>query len=352
MNQPSTPAAAPFDIGGLENYLKPRLPEFRGPIHVERFKGGQSNPTFLLSTAADAKYVLRKKPEGVLVPSAHAVDREFRVIKALQDSGVPVPRAVCLCEDTSVIGTIFCVMDYVPGRIFWDPALPQLSRTDRTALYDDMNRVVAALHRVAPDSVGLGDFGRSGGYLQRQIARWGGQYTNSRAENPIEALDHLIEWLPSRIPAEQSVSIVHGDLRVDNMIIHPTEPRVAAVLDWEISTLGDPLADLSYHMITWYLRADEFRGMAGADLASLGIPSADAYLARYCDRVGRPRVTTEDWDFFTVYNLFRLASILHGINRRAANGTAADPNARDLGPKAHLIADIGWRWARERLGAR
>jgi aminoglycoside phosphotransferase (APT) family kinase protein len=342
-------ADQPLDARALEAYLRRAIPGFRGPVQIEQFKGGQSNPTFLLS-AADARYVLRKKPSGRLLPSAHAVDREYRVIAALHGTDVPVPRALCLCEDASVLGTSFYVMEYVAGHIHWDPALPGMSREDRAALYDDINRVIAALHKVDVDAVGLGDYGRQGEYLRRQISRWGKQYV--AAEAPIEALDRLLAWLPERIPAEESVAVVHGDLRLDNMIVHPTEPRVVAVLDWEVSTLGDPLADLSYHMITWQLRPDEFRGMAGADLGALGIPSANVYLARYCERVGRPPVSREIWDFYAVYNLFRLAAILHGIGRRAEGGTAADPSARELGAKAGLIAEIGWRWARERFEAR
>lgn len=349
MNEVQTGSGVPLDTVALENYLHQRVDGFRGPMQVQQFKGGQSNPTFLVSTP-EKQYVLRKKPEGKLLPSAHAVDREYRVITALQETGVPVPPTYCLCEDDAIIGTAFYVMGYVPGRIFWDPALPELSRPERSALYDHINSVVAALHRVDPDTVGLGDFGRRGDYLQRQIGRWSKQYLGSRGV-PIDSLERLIEWLPARIPPEDSISVVHGDLRLDNMIVHPTEPRVVAVLDWEISTLGDPLADLNYHMITWHLRPDEFRGMAGADLDDLGIPSADAYLARYCERVGRPLVPEGTWDFYSVYNLFRLAAILHGIGKRAEAGTAASASAREMGAKAKPIADIGWRWARERLGA-
>jgi aminoglycoside phosphotransferase (APT) family kinase protein len=339
----------PFDTAALQAYMDRHVAGFRGPLQVEQFKGGQSNPTFLL-TAGETRYVLRKKPGGPLLPSAHAVDREYRVITALPNTGVPVPRTYCLCEDPAVIGTPFYVMAYVPGRILWDPALPDLSRAERTALYDDMNRVVAALHSVDPDAVGLGDFGRRGQYLERQIGRWSKQYTVTRT-GPFEAMERLIEWLPGRIPREESLAVVHGDLRLDNMIIHPTEPRVVAVLDWELSTLGDPLADLSYHMITWHLKADEFRGMAGADLAALGIPGADEYLRRYCERVGRAPVAQPVWDFYLVYNLFRLAAILQGIAKRVEEGTAASANARETGERARPIAEIGWRLARERLGA-
>ena len=350
MSQPLGVLPAQFDIPALERYLQLEVPGLSGSVQVEQLKGGQSNPTFLL-TSERGRYVLRKKPGGTLLPSAHAVEREFKVISALQQTGVPVPRTLCLCEDPTVIGTSFYVMEYVEGRIFWDPALPDLTRTERTALYDDINRVVAALHCVDPSAVGLHDFGGHGGYMKRQIGRWGKQYTSSSGGHPIEALDRLMEWLPARIPVDESVSVVHGDLRIDNLIVHPTEPRVVAVLDWEISTLGDPLADLSYHMITWDLRPDEFRGMAGLDLSRLGIPQADEYLARYCERVGRTLVPSDVWDFYAVYNLFRLAAMLHGIGRRAESGTAADSAAYALGTKARQIADIGWRWARERLAA-
>jgi aminoglycoside phosphotransferase (APT) family kinase protein len=350
MDQSSTALDHVLDLAALERYLRQHVVDLRGPLHAERFAGGQSNPTYLIR-GGDTRYVLRKKPGGPLLPSAHAVEREYRVISALAHTDVPVPHAYLLCEDPAVIGTPFYLMSYVPGRIFWDPTLPELSRSDRTALYDDINRVVSALHRVDVDGVGLGDFGRSGQYLQRQIGRWSKQYMASRTA-PIEALERLMTWLPDRVPREESVAIVHGDLRVDNMIVHPAEPRVIAVLDWEISTLGDPLADLSYHMLTWSLRPDEFRGMVGADLAELGIPSADEYLARYCERTGRAPIAREIWDFYAVYNLFRLAAILQGIAKRAQDGTAASASARELGAKAGPIAEIGWRWAQERLGAR
>lgn len=349
MSDNSTAAAPPFDVAALEAYMRAQVAGFRGPLRVEQFAGGQSNPTYLL-TGGEMQYVLRKKPGGTLLPSAHAVDREYRVITALRDTGVPVPRTYALCEDPAVIGTPFFVMAYVTGRILWDPALPQLEPAERTALYDDMNRVVAALHRVHPDSVGLADYGRRGEYLQRQIGRWSRQYVASRTQ-PTEAMERLMSWLPGRIPREETVGIVHGDLRLDNMIVHPTEPRIVAVLDWELSTLGDTLADFSYHMITWHLKAEEFRGMAGKDLATLGIPSADEYLARYCERVGRPPVAREVWDFYFVYNLFRLAAILQGIAKRVEDGTAASATARETGAKARPIAEVGWRWACERLGA-
>jgi aminoglycoside phosphotransferase (APT) family kinase protein len=354
MTQPSadSPLAADaqhLDVASLERYLRTQVGGFDGPLQIERFKGGQSNPTYLL-TAGELRYVLRKKPEGPLLPSAHAIEREYRVMRALQNSGVPVAPSICLCEDASVVGTPFYVMGYAAGRIFWDPTLPGLEPAQRAALYDDINRVIAALHRVDPASVGLADYGRQGDYLSRQIARWSRQYAAS-ATSPCEAMDRLIDWLPSRIPGGESVSIVHGDLRVDNLIVHPTEPRVIAVLDWELSTLGDPLADFSYHMLTWDLKPDEFRGMAGADLPALGIPSSAAYLQRYCERVGRTPVAQGVWDFHLIYNLFRLSAILQGIAKRVEEGTAASASARETGAKARPIAELAWRWARERLGA-
>ena len=343
------PDRSPFDTGALQRYLRQRIDGIDAPLTVEQFKGGQSNPTFLL-TARQHRYVLRKKPGGPLLPSAHAIEREYRVISALQDTGVPVAKSFCLCEDASVIGTPFYVMGFVQGRIFWDPTLPGMQADERGALYDDINRVVAALHRVDPASVGLADYGRPGDYLARQIARWSKQYAASVMQ-PLEAMDRLIAWLPSRIPGDETTSIVHGDLRLDNMIVHPTEPRVIALLDWELSTLGDPLADFSYHMLTWHLKAEEFRGMAGADLAALGIPSAPAYLQRYCERAGRPPVAQQVWDFYLIYNLFRLSAILQGIAKRVEEGTASSASARETGAKARPIAELAWRWARERLGA-
>lgn len=338
-----------FDVEALRAYLAAHVEVFEGPLTVQQFKGGQSNPTFLLSTPG-RRYVLRKKPGGPLLPSAHAVEREYRVIAALRDTPVPVARTYCLCEDGSVIGTPFYVMDHVGGRILWDPTLPGIAPADRAAMYDDMNRVVAALHAVDPDRVGLSDYGRRNEYLKRQVARWSRQYQASITE-PLPPMDRLIEWLPERIPAEGGLAIVHGDLRLDNLIFHPYEPRIVAVLDWELSTLGDPLADFAYHMITWHLRPDEFRGMAGADLDALGIPSAENYLRRYCQRSGRQPLLPAEWDFYLIFNLFRLAAILQGIAKRVDDGTAASASARETGAKARPIAELAWRWARERLGA-
>ena len=340
-----------FDIGPLERHLVAHLPGFQAPLTVERFAGGQSNPTYRLHGSDGTHYVLRKKPSGILLPSAHAVEREYRVIAALQSTNVPVAPSFHLCEDSAVIGTPFYVMGFVQGRVFWDPTLPELPREERAAVYEDVNRVIAGLHRVDPASVGLTDYGKPGDFLARQTARWSRQYRASETA-PQPAMDRLIEWLPSRVPPTSAATIVHGDLRLDNMIIHPTEPRVVALLDWELSTLGDPLADFSYHMLTWHLRADEFRGMAGADLAGLGIPAADAYLARYVERSGRPAPPPEVWEVYLIYNLFRLAAILQGIAKRAEEGTAAHVTARETGAKARPIGELAWRRAQEHLGAR
>ena len=337
-----------FDQAALQDYLQAHVAGLGGPLQVEQFKGGQSNPTFLL-TAGAQRYVLRKKPAGLLLASAHAVEREYRVITALQGTGVPVPPTFCLCEDPAVIGTPFYLMGHVAGRVLWDPTLPGMSNPERCAVYDDMNRVVALLHGVDPAAVGLGDYGRPDNFLQRQIARWSRQYLASQTE-PIEAMQRLIAWLPQHIPQQQASGVVHGDLRLDNLIFHPTEPRILAILDWELSTLGDPLVDFSYHMLTWTLTASEFRGMAQADLGALGIPSADAYLQRYEQRSGRT-IDPERWDFYLVYNLFRLAAILQGIAKRVEDGTANSAHARETGRQARPIAEIAWRRACERLGA-
>jgi aminoglycoside phosphotransferase (APT) family kinase protein len=338
-----------FDKTRLEEYLRQNISGFSGPLTIRRFGDGQSNPTFLLVTR-DRKYVLRKKPDGVLLPSAHAVDREYLVMRAIRGLGVPIPEMLCLCEDDQVIGSAFFIMSHVEGRIFWEPTLPELSRDERSAAYDDANRVIARLHDVDYVAAGLAGFGRSGNYLERQVARWSKQYLASQTE-PIEAMERLIEWLPEHLPPARATSLVHGDLRLDNMIFHPQEPRVIALLDWELSTLGDALADLSYHMLTWLLRPEEFRGMQGTDLATLGIPAAADYLARYAKRRGLGKIDSELWDYHIVYNLFRLAAILQGIAKRAADGTAAATNAGETGARARVIAAIAWRRAVEALGA-
>jgi aminoglycoside phosphotransferase (APT) family kinase protein len=343
------PGEQPFDVAALEAYLGASVPGFRGPLTARRFSGGQSNPTYLL-LADDRKYVLRQKPKGALLPSAHAIDREYRVMRALHGTGVPVPEMLTLCEDASVIGAAFYVMAHVEGRIFWDPTLPELSRPERAAVYDDMGRVVANLHSVDYVRLGLADYGRPGHYLERQIGRWSKQYLASQTQ-PIEAMDRLIDWLPRHLPPAGATALVHGDLRLDNMIFDPREPRVVALLDWELSTLGDPLADFGYHMLTWILRPQEFRGMAGADLEALGIPKAEDYLQRYAERRGLGKIEPALWEYHLVYNLFRLAAILQGIAKRAEDGSAASADARATGERAKPIAELAWKRARERLEA-
>lgn len=327
-----------FDIGPLETWLRANVEDYAGPLEVRQFKGGQSNPTFLLATPKK-KYVLRRKPPGKLLPSAHAVDREYRVIRALYQSDVPVARAYGLCEDDSVIGTAFYVMDCVEGRIFWDQRLPDLSRDERAPIFDAMNRTIAALHKVDYAAVGLGDFGKAGDYFARQIARWSKQYKASETE-AIPAMDKLIEWLPAHIPAGDEVSIVHGDYRMDNMIFHPTEPRVIAVLDWELSTLGHPLGDFSYHLMSWRLSPEMFRGLAGVDFAALGIPDEATYCRQYCQRTGRDGIP--HLEFYMAYNMFRIAAILQGIMGRVKDGTAASQHALESGKRAKPIAEMAW----------
>jgi len=340
-----------FEIGALERYLVARLPGFAGPLTVEQFKGGQSNPTYKLVTPSRS-YVMRSKPgpASKLLPSAHAVDREFTVMRALADTPVPVPRMHLLCEDESVIGRAFYVMEFVAGRVLWDQSLPAFEPAGRTGIYDEMNRVIAALHSVDPASVGLADYGKPGNYFERQIGRWTKQYQASITQ-PIEAMDRLIDWLPKHIPAsardETQVRVVHGDFRLDNLVFHPTEPRIVAVLDWELSTLGHPLADFSYHCMSWHIAPGSFRGIGGLDHAALGIPDEKSYVRRYCERTGRadPDAVMADWNFYLAYNLFRIAGILQGIAKRVETGTASSAQARQSAAGARPLAEMGWRMA-------
>ncbi len=333
------------DRARLEQWLAAQVPQYRGPSRLVAFEGGQSNPTFRLD-AASGRYVLRRKPMGALLASAHAVDREFRVLRALAGSAVPVPHVHALCEDTSVIGSAFYVMDHVEGRVLWDARLPGMTPAERRAVYASMNATIAALHGIDPASVGLEGFGRPGNYLARQIARWTMQYRASET-TPIEAMDRLIDWLPRHIPAFDATAIVHGDFRLDNLLLHPTEPRVVAVLDWELSTLGHPLADFAYHLMAWRLTPELFRGLAGADLAALGIPGEAAHVAEYCRRTGQP--VPADLDVYIVFSMFRIAAIMQGIMKRALDGTAASQEAMDVGGRARPVAEVAWALAR-RLG--
>ncbi|MGH7278411.1 MAG: phosphotransferase [Candidatus Rokuibacteriota bacterium] len=333
-----------FDTAALERYLGAHVPGFRGPIVVRQFRGGQSNPTYHLA-AGDREYVLRRKPPGKLLPSAHAVEREYRVLTALQGTGVPVPRTYVLCEDADVIGTAFYLMQYVEGRLFRDAALPDATPAERAAIYESMNDVLARLHRADWQALGLGDFGKPGNYYARQIHRWTQQYRASETET-VPSMERLIEWLPAHVPADDQTTLVHGDYRPGNMLVHPTEPRVAAVLDWELSTLGHPLADLAYFCMPYRL-GNEWEGLRSQNLAALGIPSEAAVLADYCRRVGRDGIP--HWEFYLAFAMFRLAAIAQGIMGRVIAGTANDPNARERGARARPLAEAGWAQV-EKLG--
>jgi aminoglycoside phosphotransferase (APT) family kinase protein len=337
------------DAGRLTAYLAGRLPGAGGGVEVEPLGGGQSNPTYLLR-AGGRRYALRTKPgrAAELLPSAHQIEREFRVLGALAASGVPVPRVYELCGDEDVIGRAFYVMDYVEGRVFGDPRLPELAAAERGALFADMNRVLATLHGLDYQALGLADYGKPGDYLARQIARWSKQYRASETE-PIAGMDRLIEWLPGRIPASETTSLVHGDYRLDNLVVDAHAPRVVAVLDWELSTLGSPLADFSYHCCVWHFPAGAFRGLGGVDCAALGIPTEAEYVAAYCRHTGRAAI--EHWDYYLAYNFFRMAAIMQGIRKRAELGTAAAQNAMEYGAGARRLAELGWERAR-RMGAR
>jgi len=327
-----------FDVARLELYMQEHVAGFAGSLTVRQFVGGQSNPTYHLR-ADGAEYVLRRKPPGKLLPSAHAVDREYRVISALAGTGVPVPKSYALCEDPDVIGTAFYVMEYVRGRVLTDPRLPGVSPAERAQIYDAMNEVLARLHMVDWKAVGLADFGRPGNYVARQIHRWTTQYRASET-GTIPSMERLIAWLPEHIPADDTTTLVHGDYRLGNMIVHPTEPRVVAVLDWELATLGHPLGDLAYNCMPYHLSADSMEGFEGGDLSALGIPAEDAYLTAYCRRTGRAGI--ENWDFYVGFAMFRLAAIAQGIMGRVIAGTANDPNARTRGERARPLADAAW----------
>lgn len=333
-----------FDVQRLERYLAARMDGFRGPLRVRQFKGGQSNPTYLLE-AASGRYVLRRKPPGRLLKSAHAVDREYRVISALHGTGFPVPRPWLLCEDETIVGTVFYVMDFVAGRIFWNLDLPDLGRDERSAIYDDLNRTIARLHAIDYREIGLGDFGKPGNYFARQISRWSGQYRASETR-PIPAMDRLIEWLPDNVPDDDSSAVVHGDFRLDNLVIHPSEPRVIATLDWELSTIGHPLGDFTYHLMAWQMPEIGIgsTGLKGKPLAELGIPEESEYVERYCARTGREK-GIQNRDFYAAYNFFRIAAILQGIAGRVRDGTAASAHAEKAARAVAPLAELGLGYA-------
>jgi aminoglycoside phosphotransferase (APT) family kinase protein len=340
-----------FDVPALTAWMQGHVQGFAGPLQVEMFKGGQSNPTYKLITPGRS-YVMRSKPGPVakLLPSAHAIEREFRVMKGLAGTDVPVPHMYALCEDESIIGRAFYIMECMEGRVLWDQSLPGMEPAQRAAIYDEMNRVISALHTVDFAAQGLADYGKSGNYFERQIGRWSKQYVASVTQ-PIPEMDQLMQWLPAHMPASaldaSRVSIVHGDFRLDNLMFHPTEPRVIAVLDWELSTLGHPLADFSYHCMSWHIPATLGRGIAGKDLAALGIPGEEEYIRRYCERTGLKDVDTlrADWNFYMAYNMFRIAAILHGMAKRVEAGTASSAQAKASGDTARPMAELAWSFA-------
>lgn len=344
-----TPAQHSFDTARLAAWMQDHIAGFSGPIDVRQFAGGQSNPTFLVQSAA-ARYVLRRKPPGKLLPSAHAVDREFRVLAALKDSGVPVAHVHALCEDSEVIGSAFYVMDYVEGRIFWDALLPEVAAQDRRDIYREMVRVLAVLHSVDYAAVGLSDYGKPGRYVERQVARWTQQYRASETEK-IDAVECLIEWLPKHIPADEQTSIVHGDFRLDNTIFHPTEPRLLAVLDWELSTLGHPLVDLAYYCMRYHLPVAEFRGLGGVDAKTYMIPTEAECVAEYCSLRGIAPVPPKDWAYYSAFCMFRLAGILQGVLARALQGNASSATALQAGRRARPLAELGWKLVQQSFDA-
>ena len=333
-----------FDEHRLGDYLSSHVESFRGPLVVSEFKGGQSNPTYLLD-AQSGRYVLRRKPPGKLLKSAHAVDREFRVISALYAADFPVPRPYVLCDDDEVIGTAFYVMEYVDGRIFWELDLPGIDPDERAAIYDNVNDTIARLHSIDYHAAGLNDFGVPGNYFERQISRWSKQYRASETAT-VSAMNRLIDWLPENIPDDDSISIVHGDYRLDNMVLHPTEPRVIAVLDWELSTIGHPLADFTYHLMAWQMPEIGIgsTGLVGKQLAELGIPGEEDYIRRYCERTGRD-IGIPGRNFYSAFNFFRLAAILQGIAGRVRDGTAASAHAAQAVKAVQPLAELGWQYA-------
>ncbi|TFU03012.1 phosphotransferase family protein [Polymorphobacter arshaanensis] len=331
-----------FDEAKLAAWMEANVEGYAGPLVVEQFKGGQSNPTYKLLTPKQ-NYVMRRKPPGVLLPSAHAVDREYKVITALHNAGFPAAKTFGLCTDETVIGTWFYIMDCVDGRVIWDTTFPSEPKEKRAAYFDAMNATIAQLHMMDYQAIGLGDFGKPGNYFARQIGRWSKQYVEDTGAGHYGPMDRLVEWLPTAIPEGEEVSIVHGDYRCDNMIFHPTEPKVLAVLDWELSTLGHPLADFSYHLMMYRMPAVGTTGLAGNDLKAMGIPTEDEYVAAYCRRTGRNGIP--NLDFYVAYNMFRLAAIIHGIKGRVVRGTASNAHAVASAATFEPLADAAWAQA-------
>lgn len=332
-----------FDQRALEAWLETHVEDFTGPLEISQFKGGQSNPTYRLH-AASGDLVLRRKPPGKILPGAHAVEREYRVIAALGAQGFPVPRVYGLCEDESIIGTPFYVMDLVAGRIVWEAHFPGLSNKQRSAHFDAMNATIAQLHSFDPQAIGLGDYGRAAGFVERQVARWSKQYLADAEGGRIAAMDRLVDWLGKYLPPDSGdARVAHGDFRCDNMIFDAAEPRVRAVLDWELSTLGDPASDFTYHLLMYRMPAQIFAGLAGVDLAALGIPSEQDYVAAYCRRTGRTHIP--NLDYLMVFNLFRLAAIVHGIKGRLVRGNASSSHAAEMVERLEPLADLAWAQA-------
>lgn len=342
-------AAHQFDVAALEAWMAGHVDGFVGPLRIEQFRGGQSNPTYKLVTPARS-YVLRRKPPGKLLPGAHAVDREYRVITALGAQGFPVARTWGLCLDEAVIGTAFYVMDMVEGRIFWEPDFPDVAAADRPLYFDAMNGTLAALHGIDPEAAGLSDYGKPGNYFARQISRWSKQYVDDVDAGRVDAMDRLVDWLPANVPPDEpQPRVIHGDFRCDNMIFHSTEPRVIAVLDWELSTLGHPLADFSYNLMMYRMPYGVSSGLVGLDLAALNIPDEADYVAAYCRRTGRDGIP--HLDFYVAFNLFRLAGIVHGIKGRVARGTASSAHAASMAAGLEPLAELAWEQAKK-AGAR
>jgi aminoglycoside phosphotransferase (APT) family kinase protein len=333
-----------FDEAALARWLENHVPGFRGALTVSQFKGGQSNPTYKLDTPS-ASYVLRRKPPGKILPGAHAVDREYRVMAALGGEGFPVPRVHALCEDEGVIGTAFFVMDLVPGRIVWEAHFPALEPEERAAHFDAMNATMAQLHSLDPAAIGLSDYGKATGYVERQVARWSKQYTTDTDGGRVDEMDWLVDWLARHLPPDSGESrVTHGDFRCDNMIFDAEQPQVRAVLDWELSTLGDPAADFTYHCMMFRMPAGIFTGLHGFDLPALGIPSEEEYVAAYCRRTGRNEIPA--FDYLIVFNLFRLAAIIHGIKGRLARGNASNAQAEETVKALEPLAALAWQQAR------
>ena len=334
-----------FDSEPLQKYMLSHVEGFHGPLSVRQFRGGQSNPTYLLESPS-GKYVMRRKPPGKLLKSAHAVDREYRVISALYAADFPVPRPYVLCGDEEIVGTMFFIMEFVDGRIFWELDLPDSDPAERKAIYEHANQIIADLHNYNYEQIGLSDFGKPGNYFARQISRWSKQYAASETAE-ITAMNKLIEWLPGNIPDDESATVVHGDYRLDNMIIHPTEPRIIAVLDWELSTIGHPLGDFTYHLMAWQMPEIGIgsTGLKGKDLTALGIPSEEEYVANYCAKTARDNGIA-DRDFYSAYNFFRIAAILQGIAGRVRDGTAASVHAERAANAVAPLASLGWEYTK------